>query len=91
MQELSGRGVVVIGGGSGVGRTIALALQAEGTHALIGEIDGDSAKATAEMMIIVDGHAPRDRHLRAAAQVTSGLAVVSRRWCGHHRRPGCCR
>jgi NAD(P)-dependent dehydrogenase (short-subunit alcohol dehydrogenase family) len=75
MQELSGRGAVVIGGGSGVGRSIALALGAQGALVLIGDIDGDTAKETAQMIIAAGGNA-------AATQVDAtdrdALADVAR-------------
>src|SRR5436853_3216555 len=45
MDQLEGRGAVVIGGGSGIGRGIALALAAEGMRVLVADIDGDSAGA----------------------------------------------
>jgi NAD(P)-dependent dehydrogenase (short-subunit alcohol dehydrogenase family) len=41
--ELSGRGGVVVGGGSGIGRGIALGLAAEGMRVLVADIDADSA------------------------------------------------
>jgi NAD(P)-dependent dehydrogenase (short-subunit alcohol dehydrogenase family) len=75
MQELSGRGAVVIGGGSGVARSIALALGAQGANVLIGDIDGDTPKETAEMIIAAGGNG-------AATQVDAtdrdALADVSR-------------
>jgi NAD(P)-dependent dehydrogenase (short-subunit alcohol dehydrogenase family) len=75
MQELGGRGAVVIGGGSGVGRSIALAVGAEGARVLIGDIDGDTAKETAEMIVAAGGKA-------TAAQVDAtnrqALADVAR-------------
>jgi NAD(P)-dependent dehydrogenase (short-subunit alcohol dehydrogenase family) len=75
MEELSGRGAVVIGGGSGVGRSIARTLGAEGVHVLIGDIEGDTARETAQMIIAGGGTA-------TAAQVDAtdrdALATVAR-------------
>jgi NAD(P)-dependent dehydrogenase (short-subunit alcohol dehydrogenase family) len=43
MEDLSGRVAVVIGGGSGIGRGIALGLAAEGMRVVVADIDGASA------------------------------------------------
>src|SRR5437016_14137988 len=75
MEGLSGRGAVVIGGGSGVGRSIALTLGAEGSRVLIGDIDGAAADETAELITAAGGKA-------TAAQVDAtdrdALAAVAR-------------
>lgn len=47
VDDLAGRTAVVIGGGSGIGRGIALALAAEGMQLVVGDIDAESATAVA--------------------------------------------
>ncbi len=59
MQQLSGRAAVVIGGGSGIGRGIALALADEGMDLVIADIERDTASAVAEEV--------RKRNARALA------------------------
>ena len=48
MDELKGRGAVVVGGGSGIGRGIALSLAAEGMQVLVADIDSENADAVRE-------------------------------------------
>ena len=48
MQELSGKVAVITGGGSGIGRSIALAFAAEGMDIAIGDIEGAAGEAVAE-------------------------------------------
>lgn len=43
MDDLVGRGAVVVGGGSGIGRGIALGLAAEGMNVVVADIDAGSA------------------------------------------------
>jgi len=45
MEQLGGLGAVVVGGGSGIGRGIALGLAAERMRVLVADIDPDSAAA----------------------------------------------
>jgi NAD(P)-dependent dehydrogenase (short-subunit alcohol dehydrogenase family) len=45
MEELNGRVAVVVGGGSGVGRGVALGLGAEGMRVVVADIDRASAEA----------------------------------------------
>jgi NAD(P)-dependent dehydrogenase (short-subunit alcohol dehydrogenase family) len=47
MEHLEGKVAVVTGAGSGIGRGIARALVAAGTHVVVTDIDEDSAKAVA--------------------------------------------
>ncbi len=74
MQQLSGRTAVVIGGGSGIGRGIALALADEGTNLVIADIARDTAQ---QRSIELRGHqraiAHQEHVLSAAfAQTTVG-------------------
>jgi NAD(P)-dependent dehydrogenase (short-subunit alcohol dehydrogenase family) len=48
---------VVVGGGSGIGRASALALAADGTAITIGDLDGDRAEETAELVRAAGGAA----------------------------------
>lgn len=48
--ELAGRTAVVIGGGSGIGRGVALGLGAEGMCVVVADIDLASARAVADQM-----------------------------------------
>ena len=45
MTEISGRAAVVSGGGSGLGRGVALALAAEGARVVIADIMPENAEA----------------------------------------------
>jgi len=45
MDDLTGRGAVVVGGGSGIGRGISLGLAAEGMTVMVADIDPASADA----------------------------------------------
>ncbi|MDT3442259.1 MULTISPECIES: SDR family oxidoreductase [unclassified Pseudofrankia] len=45
MDKLDGRGAVVVGGGSGIGRGIALGLAGEGMRVLVADIDAENAGA----------------------------------------------
>ncbi len=45
MEQIEGRGAVVIGGGSGVGRGIALGLAAAGARVVVADIERDAAEA----------------------------------------------
>lgn len=61
MQELEGKAAVVIGGGSGVGRGIALGLAAEGMRVAVADIERDSAEAVAKEILERGGDALADR------------------------------
>ena len=44
VEQLSGRGAVVTGGGGGIGRSIALALAEQGMDVVLADIELDSAE-----------------------------------------------
>ncbi len=57
MQELEGKAAVVIGGGSGVGRGIALGLAAEGMRVMVADIERDSAETVTKEIVERGGEA----------------------------------
>jgi len=50
-QELARRIALVTGGGSGIGRAVARRLAAEGAHVVVGDVDGDTARKTADEIV----------------------------------------
>jgi NAD(P)-dependent dehydrogenase (short-subunit alcohol dehydrogenase family) len=61
MEELRGRGAVVVGGGSGIGRGIAMGLAAEGASVVVADIDPESAAAVSDEITFHGGHARSHR------------------------------
>jgi NAD(P)-dependent dehydrogenase (short-subunit alcohol dehydrogenase family) len=57
MDELTGKGAVSVGGGSGIGRGIALCLAAEGAHVLVADIDPESAARVRDEIVAAGGRA----------------------------------
>src|ERR1700735_659731 len=51
MEQLAGRVAVVTGAGSGIGRGIAAALAAAGTHVMIADIDAAATRETAAQLV----------------------------------------
>jgi NAD(P)-dependent dehydrogenase (short-subunit alcohol dehydrogenase family) len=72
MDELNGRVAVVTGGGSGIGRGIALGLAAEGMTVAVADIQATKAEAVAAEIEAAGGRA-----LALAADVTSGDSLVA--------------
>jgi NAD(P)-dependent dehydrogenase (short-subunit alcohol dehydrogenase family) len=50
MEQLAGQVAVVTGGGSGIGRGIAVALAAAGSHVMVADIDAAAARETAAQL-----------------------------------------
>ena len=50
-KELARRIALVTGGGSGIGRAVAKKLAAEGAHVVVGDLDGTSARRTADEIV----------------------------------------
>ncbi len=69
MKELSGRNAVVIGGGHGIGRGIALALANEGMNLAILDLEEDAAKRVADE-VAADAARAGLRSLGLACDVT---------------------
>lgn len=57
MTEISGKAAVVTGGGSGVGRAVAMALAAEGARVVVADILEEAAQATADAIREAGGEA----------------------------------
>ena len=74
LKDLKGRGAVVMGGGSGMGRAIAHSLGVEGAHVLVADINEDKAAAVAEEVRQAGGNA---FSTRADATDRSSLAAVA--------------
>ena len=74
MDELQGRGAVVVGGGSGIGRGIAMGFAAEGMTVLVADIDPESAAAVSDEITFHGGDA-RSRRVDATDDKSlAGLA-----------------
>jgi rhamnulose-1-phosphate aldolase/alcohol dehydrogenase len=54
-KELARRIALVTGGGSGIGRAVAKKLAAEGAHVVVGDLDGPSARRTADEIVAAAG------------------------------------
>jgi NAD(P)-dependent dehydrogenase (short-subunit alcohol dehydrogenase family) len=61
MDDLKGRGAVVVGGGSGIGRGVAMGLAAEGMKVLVADIDPESAAAVSDEIAVHGGDARSHR------------------------------
>lgn len=57
MEQLAGKGAVCVGGGSGIGRGIALGLGAEAMRVLVADIDPDSAGRVRDEIVAAGGDA----------------------------------
>jgi NAD(P)-dependent dehydrogenase (short-subunit alcohol dehydrogenase family) len=76
---------VVTGGGSGIGRAIALGYAREGAHVAVLDADGDTAAATAKAITGAGGKAlsltldvtERDKCREVAAQIGATIGQVS--------------
>jgi len=54
-KELARRIALVTGGGSGIGRAVAKKLAAEGAHVVVGDLDGATARRTADEIVAAVG------------------------------------
>jgi rhamnulose-1-phosphate aldolase/alcohol dehydrogenase len=54
-KELARRIALVTGGGSGIGRAVARKLAAEGAHVVVGDLDGVTARRTADEIVAAVG------------------------------------
>jgi NAD(P)-dependent dehydrogenase (short-subunit alcohol dehydrogenase family) len=80
MTEIAGKAALVTGGGSGLGRGVALALAAEGAKVVVADILQDNAETTAEAIRAAGGEAiavtcdVSDRTAVRALKVTANAA-----------------
>jgi len=61
MDDLKGRGAVIVGGGSGIGRGISMGLAAEGMKVVVADIDPESAAAVSDEITFHGGDAQSHR------------------------------
>jgi len=71
-KELARRIALVTGGASGIGRAVARRLAAEGAHVVVGDVDADGARRTADEIAAAAG---AGRALGLAMDVTSEASV----------------
>ncbi len=75
MFDLSGQKAVVIGGGGGIGREVALGLASFGASVTVADIDGAAAQATADLISDEPGAAARSTVTALALDVDDRAAV----------------
>ncbi len=78
MEDLQGRGAVVVGGGSGIGRGIAVGLAAEGMKVVVADIDPESAAAVSDEITFHGGDARSHRVDATDDASLAGLADRAR-------------
>jgi NAD(P)-dependent dehydrogenase (short-subunit alcohol dehydrogenase family) len=78
MEDLQGRGAVVVGGGSGIGRGIAMGLAAEGMKVVVADIDPESAAAVSDEITFHGGDARSHRVDATDDASLAGLADRAR-------------
>ena len=78
-MDIEGKVAVVTGGGSGIGRALAVELANAGARVVIGDIDGDRAEETARL-IADDGHEAVARQGDASAEghIAALIAVAAK-------------
>jgi len=78
-MSLTGRNAVVTGGGSGIGRSIALRLARDGAHVAVIDLNGAGAEAVARDIGAAGGRAlALEVDVSRAADITGGAARVRR-------------
>ena len=86
--DLSGQTAVVTGGGSGLGRDMALALAEAGANLVLPDVNGDLAEQAAERIRALAARCPRPRggHCRSGLAVERCFAATMDRF-GRRRHP----
>jgi len=82
MRELAGRAAVVTGGGSGIGRGIALALAAEGVRVMVADIEEPAAARVAAEIVQRGGEAHAVRVDVTEQGSLDALREQTRELCG---------
>lgn len=81
MDRLEGKRAIVTGGGSGIGRAIALRLASEGARVTLADLDEDAAENVADELD-GEGHLVQPTDVTDAADVEALIARVVDEWGG---------
>ncbi len=83
MERLGGKRAIVTGAGSGIGRSIAIRLAAEGARVVVSDVDGEAAEAVAAEIGGAGGEAlVQKTDVTDAADVEALVELTVTRWGG---------
>jgi NAD(P)-dependent dehydrogenase (short-subunit alcohol dehydrogenase family) len=83
MERLGGKRAIVTGAGSGIGRSIAIRLAAEGARVVVSDVDGEAAEAVAAEIGGAGGEAlVQKTDVTDAADVEGLVGLALTRWGG---------